>query len=367
MSNLNSQIGIYADTLIAETLLGDTGLLKTAQNQGMMSSVVSKVKDYFSSKVDPNDKAGSVLNMLAPGIIRTTFSAMGMPWLGLLLGVADSFFHIDVASILRNIWTQLKEALSGGKQVTSEQVHNIVQSSVSEHATPATEEEADAAAKQADKSGQNPADDGFAIQMRTAQLVRLAMEDFFINKEAASKSWFSSFSTRKSATGNLLSSLLSLLFRVALSSAGLLVAGDVMNKFLNRPNSLDGSIQGGKPIGETAVPLPSVPSSGRATNSGYQDTVRNSSSMSWVENIPNNQSSIQQMLLNFAKDVYPVAGQEGAIEASPRFQNLVETVSWYNHESPGGPVVFIPRMFPTKKQLVDTFIGDIPEKPPTNG
>lgn len=372
MSNPNSEIGIYTDILIAETLLGDPGLLKTAQAQNIMSSIISKVKDYFGSKVDPNDKAGSVLNMLAPGAIRMTFGAIGMPWLGMLLGVAASFFHFDVASILEGIWNKLKSALSDGKQVTSEQVHQIVQSSVDPHNTPATEEEADAAAKQSDQDGQpsqNQADDGFsfASQMRTAQIMRLAMEDYFVNKEAASRSWFSSFSSRKSATGNMLSSILSLLFRVALSSAGLLVAGDVMNKFLGRSNSLDGSIQNGKPVADSSIPSTSVPSSGRMTNSSYQDTIRNSSNMSWTENVSNNTSSIQQMLLNFAKDVYPIAGQENAIEASPRFQNLVETVSWYNHESPGGPVVFIPRMFTTKKQLVDTFIGDIPEKSPTNG
>jgi hypothetical protein len=366
MKNTNRQIIIYQDMLLAEMLLGNIGMHKTAQ-ANIMSDIAGKIKDYFSSKVDPNDKAGSVLNMLAPGVISVTFGLMGMPWLGRLLGVATSFFHIDVASILESIWNQLKESLSGGKQITSQQVNGIVQSSVEPHNTPATQEEADAAAKQADKSGQNQANDGFNVQMRTAQLLRLAMEAHFINKEAASSSWFSAFSGRKSATGSLLGRILSFLFNVALSSAGLLVAGDVMNKFLNRPNSLDGSIQKGKPVGETAEPSPSVPSSGRTTNPGYQDSMKNSSSMNWVENIPNNQSSIQQLLLNFAKDVYPISGQEGAIESSPRFQNLVETISWYNHESSGGPVVFIPRMFTTKKQLVDTFIGDIPEKPSISG
>jgi len=370
MSNPNSEIGIYTDMLIAEALLGDPLLFKNAQSQtqNMMSSIITKVKDYFGSKVDPNDKVGSVLNMLAPGAIKVTFGLMGMPWIGTFLGLAASFFHFDVGSILESIWNKLKTALSEGP-VTSEQVNQMVQTSVEPHNTPATQEEADSAAKQqAAAGGQNKADDGFsfASQMRNAQLTRLAMEDYFINKEAASGSWFSLFSGRKSATGNLLGNILSLLFRVALGSAGLLVAGDVMNKFLSRPNSLDGTIQNGKPTGE-APASESVPSSGRPTNPSYQDSVRNSSSMSWTENISNNKSSIQQMLLNFVKEVYPTTGQESAIEASPRFQNLVETVAWYNHESPGGPVVFIPRMFTTKKQLVDTFIGDIPEKPPTNG
>lgn len=364
MSNPNTQIGIYTDVMIAETLLSDTSLLKNAQAASVMSSIIEKVKNYFGSKVNPDDKVGSVLDMLAPGIIKVTFSAMGLPWLGTFLGLADSFFHFDIAGILEGIWNKLKEALTSGG-VTSQQVHNIVQSTVDEHNKPATEEEADAAQKM--QQQQQKADDGAYAQLRHAKLVRLAMEDYFINKEAASRSWFDLFSSKKSHTGSLLGSLLSLLFRVALSAAGLLVAGDVMNKYLNRPNSLDGSIQGGKPVGEPGASTFSVPSSGRPTNPGYTDATKNSANMNWVENVPNNTSSIQNMLLEFAKEVYPVSGQESAIESSPRFQNLVETISWYNHESPGGPVVFIPRMFTSKKQLVDTFIGDVSEKQPANG
>lgn len=362
MSNPNSEIGIYTDLLIAETLLGDPRLLKTAQAANIASTIIEKVKNYFGSKVNPNDKVGSVLNMLAPGAIRVTFGAMGMPWMGLLLGLATSFFHIDVGSILEGIWNKLKEALEGGKQISSQEVHNIVQSSVDDHVKPATEEEADTAAQHpaAQQMGANQADDGLTLstKLRHAQIMRTAMEEYFVNKEAASRSWLNAYRRRKSTTGSILSSVLSLVFRVALSSAGLLLAGDVMNKFLNRPNSLDGSIQQGKPVGgETAsTPTTSLPVSSRPVKPGYVDEVKNSPSTSWIENVTNNQSSIQQMLLNFAEEVYPIQGQESAIESNPTFQRLVRMVSWYNNESPGGPIVYIPRMFTTKKQLVDSFI-----------
>ena len=377
MSNPNSQFGIYRDLLVAEALLGDQRVLKKAQAGNIASSIVDKVKNYFGSKINPDDKAGSLLNMLAPGIIRTTFAAMGMPWLGMLIGLADSFFHWDVASILRDIWSKLKEALSGGAKMTSEQVHNIVTSTVGDHNKPATQEEADAAAQTADQQGkdlgQNQADDGLstASQLRIARMMRLALEDYAFNKQAAGKGWFNLFSSRKSATGNVLSSLLSLIFRVALSSAGLLVAGDVMNSFLNRPNSFDGTIQKGKPVEQSpeTPPPSSLPVSSRPVKPGYVDSPKNTSSTNWVENVSNNDASIEQMLLNFAKDVYPIDGQqESAIEANPQFQRLVRLVVWYNHESPGGPVVFIPRMFTTKKQLVDSFIdAALPQKPQANG
>lgn len=350
--NPNSKTQFYMDVLIAETLLGDTGLSKVASPSGWMADIVSKVKDYFSNKVDPNDKAGSVLNMLAPGAIAVTFGAMGLPWFGRFLGLAASFFHWDVASILEEIWNKLKQALhSGSGQVTSNQVHQIVESSVQgNQPAQATEEEADEAARKV-QQGQDKmqeANDGFSVssQLRAAKLLRLAMESEFINKEAASKKWFSLFSSRKSGTGNMLTSILSLLFRVALTSAGLMVAGDVMRKWLG----MDEHFGGDPKSSVKTAPQPSGPN----------ETVRNSETESWVENIHNDQNSIQQMLLQFAHQLYPqLSGKDSQILNDPKFQYLVHTISWYNHDNPGSPIVYIPRMFTTKKQLVDSFASDI--------
>ena len=136
------------------------------------------------------------------------------------------------------------------------------------------------------------------------------------------------------------------------------MAGDVINKMLGRDNSLDGTIHDGKPTGGTPS-TQQLPVSTRPIKPSYVDVPMNSSG-NWVENVANNEPSIGQMVMKFAKDVYPLEGQEAAIESNPMFQRLVKMIVWYNEASAGGPVVYIPRMFTTKKQMVDSFVDTLP-------
>jgi hypothetical protein len=355
MSNPNSQVSNYVDFLIVETLSSDTGLSKFAQAPpSMMDAIIGKIKGYVSNNVDPNDKAGSVLNMLAPGLISATFGALGLGKIGLLAGLIARMFHLDLAGIFRSIWNGLKGELSGGKQTTSDQVHNIVQNAIQENSTstsaPATE------------PSPALADDGVmtvARQLRRAQIFKASLNNY----EKSGKL----FTYAAKPSVSMLSQILSFIFRVIISSAGLMVAGDAMNHFLGRPNAIDNPIRGGKPVGENTAP---VPDSSRQTlfplNPSYQDTVKNSNSNTWTEDITNNTDSISQMLQNFAKDVYQgLSGHEADIQSSPHFQNLVHTIAWYNHANPGEALVFIPKAFATKKQLVDQFIDDVAAKSPS--
>jgi len=369
----------YVDFLIVQALLEDPLLPKKAQQaESVMSGIGDAAKRYISNNIDPNDKAGSVLNMLAPGIISTTLSMMGFGRIGFFLGLAARFFHLDVMSILRSITEKLRESLSGGKQITSDQVHNIVQTSVDEHDAPATPEEAqDAQQQKNNQQEMQPAhaDDGvFARDLRYAKLLSLAMseykiEEYFGKKNAQrgrSNDFFSMFSSQKRGASSILGRILSLLFRVFLASAGLMVAGDVMNKFLGRPSALDTPVQEINKPSEGASSSSALPASTQnkfPPNPSYQNIHHDTVNANWVENTPNNNESIGQMLINFAKEVYQgLDGKDSDIQSSPRFQTLVETIAWYNHMATNSPVVFIPRMFSTKKQLVDAFIDDVAAK-----
>ena len=208
-----------------------------------------------------------------------------------------------------------------------------------------------------------------AQQLQNARMLKLALDYYeinLLNKIAAPKgSWFSNYSSRKSGTTSILSQILSFVFRAIIASAGLMVAGDAMNHFLNRPNALDNSVKDGKPSPkeEASSFIPST--NNLSINPSYQNITKNSNTTNWIENITNNASNISQMLLSFAKDVYQnINNYDSLIQANPYFQNLVETIAWYNHESPGSPTVFIPKMFTTKKQLVDQFMNDVAEKIP---
>jgi hypothetical protein len=329
--NVNKQINIYHDHLVLETLFGKN-LSKYAQDTGMFGGMLDKVKTYFSNNVNPDNKAGSLLSMLAPIAITQTLRMLGVgPILSFLAGLAERVFHVEIDSIFASIYNGLKSELSGGKSTTSDKVDNIVQSAVQEHSPVA-----------------DTAQSNDFNQVRKAQLIRLIFDSK--NKEL--------YKLAAPASTSLLSRMLSILFRVIVGSAGLMVAGDAINHYLDRPNALDNTIQKGKPVNEVAaVPQQQIPFQ---LNPSYQDVQRNSGSDSWIEDITNNASSISQMLLGFAKDVYQgLDDKENAIQSNPYFNNLVETISWYNHESPNSSTIFIPQMFKSKKQLVDQFMAHV--------
>lgn len=359
----NAEIDFYTDLLIAETLIGE-GLSKTAQG-GIVNSLIDRVKQYFSNNVNENDPVGSFLDIIAPGAIAGVFSALGFRWLGLLIGLAMRVFHIDVKGILSTIWDRLRSELSTSGKTTSAKVNQIVTDAVQQHTQPATQEEAEEAGVQQDQ--QQPADDhvSVAMQLRHAKLFRMAMETYrpAFMKGAAPPGWFSAFSQRKATHSNLLGKVLSIFFRVAIASAGLMVAGDAINAFLGRPSAFTGTMQHGKPVEETSMPVAQLPTSKQTTlklNPSYQPETHSSP---WTVDIPNNPSSIAAMLVQFAKDVYAgLDGHEADIQSSPAFQGVVDNIAWYNHTAAGGPIVYIPHVFPSKKALVDTFIDDVAAK-----
>jgi hypothetical protein len=356
MTLTNSEIKLYNDILIAEIILSDTnGLSKTAQ-EGVASQLISKVHSYVSNNINPEDKTGSLLNMLAPGAITVLFRALGLGWLGFLFGIAMRVFHIDVASIIESIWNSLKSELSGGKQMTSAQVDNIVNSAVETHTKPATQEEAEKASQTYQLQ---------SVNFRDAKMLKLALADYALLECGIIKQSgiLDIFSSQKTKTASILSRVLSLFFKVALASAAAMVAGDVINKFLGRPNALDDTMQHGKPVGEQAT-APAVISKQTKfkVSPSYHDTPKGGN---WIENVSNTKEGIQDMLTRFTKEVYPDTGSmDGVIRSTAGFQAIVDNILWHNHTSAGGPIVFIPPMFSSKKMLVDHFIDDVAEKAP---
>lgn len=348
----NSEIKLYTDILIAEIILSDTqGLSKTAE-EGIGSQFISRVHQYFSNSIKPEDKTGSIINLLAPGLISTAFRALGFGWLGFLFGIAMRVFHIDVSGIIESIWGSLKSELSGGKQMTSAQVDGIVNSAVETHTKPATQEEADKASQTYQLQ---------SVNFRDVKILKLALIDYAKVECGIIKrsTLLDLFSSQKMKTASVLSRVLSLFFKVALASAGSMVVGDAILHYLGRPNALDNTMQHGKPVAEQAVPAMISKQTKFKVNPSYHDT----SKTSWVENVSNTKGGIESMVLNFAKEVYQgLDGLDSVIRNTAGFQAIVDNILWHNHTASGGPIVFIPNMFTSKKMMVDHFIDDVAEK-----
>lgn len=358
----NSEINFYVDSLIVETILSNDLMSKIAQ-AGLISSLKDKIVHYVGNNIDPNDKAGSILNILAPGAISVAFSAMGLGWLGMLFGLAMKIFHIDVKGILSSIYNKIKGAIGGGKQMTSSEVDNIVNGAVQEHNTPATEEEFNAAESMMKSKSAS-------VTLRDAKILKLAMIEYEqvllgIKKEAG---LLSIFGGNKTKTITLLGKVLSYIFKIALAAAGIMVAGDVANKMLGRPNALDDTVQHGKPVSAptnvSSMPVHVATQTKFPINPGYKNEIKNNNK-AWSESISNDDASIEAMLINFAKQVYQgLNGLETLIRKSPEFQAVKSNISFYNRAASGDPIVFIPQNFTSKKQIVDEFIDEVAEKAP---
>lgn len=336
----NSEVRFYVDTMIVETLLSNEGLSKKADSSGMITSLIDSVKNYVGGHIRPDDKVGSVLDILAPGAISVMFSSLGLGWLGVLLGMAMRVFNVDVKGIISTIYGKVKSALTSGQPLNSSQVDNMVFASVQQHA--GTE---DAQVKSS---------------LRDAKLIKLAMISYDAELNGFKSEAAPRYGSRGKVVG-ILGMVLGWIFKVSLASAGLMVAGDVVNKVLNRPNALDGTLQKGKPVEQSEQSVPTVVSKQTKfpLKAGYTDTKYNSGT-SWIEKVNNSQSGIENMIISFVKEVYDgLDGLDNVIKSSPLFKATVDNIAWYNHTAAGDPVVFIPKFFTSKKQLVDHFIDDI--------
>ena len=364
MTITDRDISFYVDTLIVEAIVGDEKLYKQAATGGLVMGLIDKVKEYVGNQIDPNDKAGSLINILGPGVIFTAFRAFGFGWLGLLISLAMRIFHVDVAGMISSIWDKLKGMISGDKQVTSQQVDSVVQSVAQDHMKPATEEEANAAQKLLTKSS-------YDDLMRDARLVKLTMIEYSsggLKKEAG---FLDMFNTRKMKTTSILAKVLGWVLKIGLASAGLMVAGDVVNKFLGRPNALDGTVQKGKPIDQPtsgkSSPVSMMPPTTQTkfpVKKSYKPENYNVNS-TWIENVPNDKGSISNMLTGFAKDVYDgLDGKETIIQGTAGFQAILDRIIFFNRNAVGSGAVFIPSEFKSKKQITDFFIDDVAEKAP---
>ncbi len=326
-------ISFYLDTLLIETVLGNPAFTKTAQSSAL-SGLADMVKNYFSAHWDPNNRADSVLNMLAPTAISAIFRGLGFGKLGLLFGVVASTLHIDVAGMVHKIYDAIRGKLEQGQPIAPSELDSAVSNAVQSD-MPVASDQFSAMDKR-----------NFDKELRDARLVRLALEQhevqmFQLTKEGQRSRGLFSSPARRSAAGSLIGRIIGWVFKIILMSAGFMVAGDVANKMLGRPNALDQTWHAGQPSETTTQPGKPPPTL-------------------WVEHITNDPGSIENMLVGFAKDVYPnLAGKEDAIKKSPTFQAIKEHIAWYNHTSAGEPEVYIPSNYTDKKSLVDRFAGEV--------
>lgn len=338
--------------MIVEALLRDSSMVKSAQS-GVLSGAASMIGEYASSHMNPEDKVGSVINMLAPVGIFKLFSLFGHGTLGILLGVVASALHIDVGSMVESLFNSIKDTLQKGQKVSPAQIDSAVSQTVQQH-TPQDETPAD------DSIGNSVAQD-----LREARMLKLAIEHYNyrvlrLTKEDASPVLFSYAAGRASRTTKLIGRILGWIFKTILMSAGFLVAGDEAAKLVGMPNALDKTWHAGQPssagLAAPAVPAPvTTQTKFKPTGTGTDVAPQ-----PWEEHVSNDPGSIENMLIDFTKQVYSgLDGHEDWIRSSPIFQAVKNQIAWYNHTAAGEPMVYIPTNYSNKKTIVDHYIDEV--------
>lgn len=356
----NQEISFYVDCMIVEAIAEDPSIIKNAEGAttGAIVSLMKAIRDYVVSKIDPNDKVGSVLNLLAPTIVFQMFGALGFGWVGALLGLAITIFGIDVKDILGTIESGIRSLISSGKPVSSSQVDEIVGDAVSSNYKPATPEEEEAARKKLESQS------SFDMELRDARIVKMAMETYShgMKKEAY---WGVGFGALKFKIAKVLKKVLSWTFKTILASAGFMVAGDAVSKFLGVGDNAGTSVTPTKK--EPSVSIRSSSQTRFPVNKSYTNVMYNTSDddVTWSVPYSNTKAGIRRMLLDFSKQVYDgLNGLENIIVAQPGFKVAENKIYWYNYSSKGARHVFIPRAFKSMKQIVDLFIDDVARKAP---
>lgn len=352
MKPLSSEMRLYVDTMIVNTILSDDPFLKTAQSGGMAANLIDTVKNYVSSKIDSSNKTESFTNIVGPGLI----SVMMGGWLGPLIGFGLRAFHINLYEIMTSIFHRLTGSLHGKNQLDSEHIDQVTAEIVNEHVGNATPQELDQSVQELDQEHKLTV----TQELRNAQLVSLA----FLEYKSAQRfkrpyrNSFTAFNQRKTQMRSWITVVLSLLFKVAFASAGLMILGDAANLLVGGPNSFDGTIKNDKPVAQTSTVI--------STQKKFPEThpgANNTRPANWTESVSNTKEGIENMIINFAKNVYQgLDGQEANIRSTSGFEAIVDNILWFNHSSKGGPIVFIPSIFSSKKMLVDHFIDEVAEK-----
>ena len=368
----NSEISFYVDTLLVQTVLADPKFYKKA---GVVSDLLENVKGYFGTHIDKNNPVESVLNVLAPGALWLLMQSFGMGKWGLLLGLLMDVFHVDVMGLLKSLYGKVRTMISGGEKVSDTAVDSAVESTAQEFSKPATPQEIQTGfqALQQKELNQETAqsDDGKVYSslelMHDAKLLSLALIDYEhqkmrLTKEAMDLSSFEKmFSPTKAKSTSILARIFGWVIKLALAAAGLMVAGDMVAKFLGMPSGLDHTFQAGQEPKETATTV--APSAPASTQTKFKLKADAPLPHTWP--LSNNETNIENMLVQFAKDTYDgLDGKEGLIQSSPNFQSIKDHISWYNIHNPGSAAIFIPGQFASKKQLVDNFIDDVARSSP---
>lgn len=150
-----------------------------------------------------------------------------------------------------------------------------------------------------------------------------------------------------------------------------MVAGDLINSFLGRGSPFTGTMKDGKPVStpsKTVSDAPAAPApiytptqTKFKINPIYNNVQYNQNEDNlWSENYTCNFAGIEKMIVDFANQVYlGLQDKQSIIKSTQGFNAVSDIIAFNNKRNMGHDIIFIPRMYKSKKQIVDSFIDEV--------
>lgn len=414
-----SNISMYTDLLILDALLSDEQSMVKNASASVMDSILQNIKSYIQSAISSiapgEDKLSAFVQFCtAPVLYKLVFGFTGSRMLGILVGVLSQVFDINLWDVIQKIIGSIKSIVSSKGSITEDELKGSVHESVEEHNTPATEEEAqklkDYAKQHATDSNQlRDSRASLSLELRKAKLLREALlvnEDLI--KEACLKKDAGILSSLLEKVGYTkgagLKNLKNILFYALsffLYGFGFLVAGDYLKKLFGITPAKPAAATTGAP-GMPGMPsMPGIPGTGGESmlshlwnwfagltghkkestpdvhptiksetlkkfpfkKSYHHEKYNQSTQSPWTKNVHNDVPEIEDLIIDFANDVYEnLDDKEQIIVNTPGFRAVKDDFIFYNKKLLGTTgFIIIPPQYKSKEDIANFFMDDVAE------
>lgn len=307
-------------------------IVKTAEETpSYVSSLISQVGSYFSSKVSGDITPSRIINFMSPAVIYQLFSFFNMKWIGLVAGLLTQMFNVDVSAILSKVISGIKSLVASGASTSSSEVKSVIDSAFS----------------------------GFSItaNLTEDQLIKLAYGKY--DESTLSKvtdAIKDAFGGSRASIGQRIFSIfktaITWFFMTALSALGFMVAGDAIGSFIKKFVPSAGSMLSSVKDSVTGILPTGKPDS---TESNFENK------NGWVENIQNNKNNIINLVLDYVSDKYKDA-DESKVSKSPMFIGIVKSIIDFNRGTPNYKFVLIPNNFKSPDDIADRIMSSLKEQ-----
>lgn len=351
---MKSRVRYLTDTIIVSSLA------KYGQEQGFLSGIVDKVKDYVKNLWDPNHPVESVLAFITPAIL----TSLGFTWIGVLYEVAEALgfnwinFFDEVRVGIKNLLTP--DVVSGKEKMDTSKVGDIVGDAFDKHYTGETDtfKLMSLIPKLPGLSSLN------SEKQNTKLIVKLAQKALANGMVKNAAPWGKLYPMIKDFFIRIISWVINTgLVSLGFAAGGALLSGtvgEVKEKVMGPSSESESSKETSY---DAQIPSSIVNLKQRDNlDSHYTDYHPNDVSNIWMER---NMSAdnIDELLKTWAVEIYPdLEKYKDQLEQSSNFQKIVSLFKKRNQNTGLSNVLIFPRPFERIIDIVNTFAGDLSSK-----